>query len=230
MTDKLLKTKNWSPKEVGELIKELGNESNAYSDEEKCNFIKAAAKELLKRGGNGNISSAENLLIYATQHYFEGLHPQSKADIYYCLGELYEKHKENFVRAYTYYEKYTLNNTAYSGNHSIMLKAIILRDDFTYSDELEKQFRMSLGEGDLGKKNDRLYENLGRYIVLTHDGNNEEAKKVIKRLWGIIRNDELLILDIATKKDLSDRVVVPQKVREFINTKNAELKPDILIV
>ena len=224
MIKTLLKTKNWSPKEVGELLKWLGSESNTYSDEEKCAIVLMVAKELLKRGGNANISSAENLLIYATQHYFEGILPQSKAGIYFCLGELYEKHKENFVRAYTYYEKYTLNNTEYSGNHAIMLKALILRDDFTYSDELEKEFRMSLGEGDLGRKNDRIYENLGRYIILTHDGNEEEAKKVAKRLWGIIKNDELLILDVVTKKDLSDRVVVPQKVKEFIKIQNAECK------
>ena len=218
------KTKNWNNKIVGEYLKDLGNAQKNYTNEEKCSSVKETAKELLKRGGIGNISSAENLLIYATQHYFDGVLPLTKAGIYYCLGELYEKHKENFVRAYTYYEKYTLNNTEYSGSHSLMLKALILRDDFTYSDELEKEFRMSLSEADLGLKNDRIYENLGRYIILTQEGKEEEAKKVIKRLWGIIKNDELLILDVITKKDLKDRVTVPQKVREFIKIKNSELE------
>ncbi len=224
MTDKLLKTKNWSPKEVGELIKELGNETNAYTNEEKCDIILKTAKELLKRSGNNNISSAENILIYATQHYFEGVLPHIKAGVYFTLGELYEKHKENFVRAYTYYEKYSLNNTEYSGNHSLLLKALILRDDFAYSDELEKEFRMSLGEADLGLKTDRIYENLGRYIVLKNDGNEEEAAKVMKRLWGIIKNDEILILDVATKKDLKDRVCVPNKVKDFIKIRNSEFE------
>lgn len=223
MIEKFLKTKTWSPKIVGEFIKELNNKDNNYTNEEKCGFIKETAKELLKRGGNGNISSAENLLIYATQHYFDNAEPQAKADIYYILGELYEKYKENFVRAYTYYEKYTLNNKEHSGTHSVMLRALILRDDFIYSDELEKEFRMSLAEADLGFKNDRIYENLGRYIILHHEGNEDECKKVIKRLWGIIKTDELILPDLIIKKNLNDRVKVPQKVVEFIKTEQTKI-------
>ena len=219
MTENLLKNKNWSPKIVGKFLKELNNTEIGYTNEEKCVFIKETAKELLNRGGNANISSAENLLIYTTQHYFDGTQPQIKADIYYSLGELYEKHKENFVRAYTYYEKYTLNNKENSGTHSLMLKALILRDDFTYSEELEKEFRMSLAEADLGLKNDRIYENIGRYIILNYEGNEEECKKVIKRLWGIIKTDELILPDLILKKNLNDRVTVPKKVVEFIKEK-----------
>ena len=200
MMNTFLKTKTWSPKIVGEFIKELNSVENNYTNEEKCKLIKETAKELLKRGGNGNISSAENLLVYATQHYFDNAEPQAKADIYYILGELYEKYKENFVRAYTYYEKYTLNNKEHSGTHSVMLRALILRDDFTYSDELEKEFRMSLAEADLGLKNDRIYENIGRYIILQHEGNEDECKKVIKRLWGIIKTDELILPDLIIRK------------------------------
>ncbi len=218
MTEKYLKFKTWNTKIVGEFLTELSKTENTYTNEDKCVFISKTAKELLKRGGNANISSAENILIYATQHYFDGTDPQTKASIYYLLGELYEKHKENFVRAYTYYEKYTLNNKENSGTHSLMLKALILRDDFTYSDELEKEFRMSLAEADLGLKNDRIYENIGRYIVLQHDGNDEEAQKVMKRLWGIIKTDELILPDLIIKKNLNDRVTVPQKVIDFIKT------------
>lgn len=220
MTTTFLKTKTWNSKIVGEFLKELGNTQNGYTNEKKCDFINKTAKELLKRGGNGNISSAENLLIYATQHYFEGIDPQFKANIYYTLGGLYENHKENFVRAYTFYEKYTLNNKEHSGTHSLMLKALILRDDFAYSEELEKEFRMSLSEADLGLKNDRIYENIGRYIILNHEGNEEECKKVIKRLWGIIKTDELILPDLILKKSLEDRVTVPKNVIEFIKTKN----------
>ncbi len=223
MIESLLKNKTWTPKTVGEYLKELNNNENGYTNEEKCGFIKETAKELLKPGGNANISSAENLLIYATQHYFENTDPQVKADIYYELGELYEKYKENFVRAYTYYEKYSLNNKEHSGVHSLMLKALILRDDFNYSDELEKEFRMSLGEWDLALKNDRIYENIGRYIILNHERNEEECKKVMKRLWGIIKTDELILPDLVLKKNLNDRVTVPNKVVEFIKMQNAEL-------
>ena len=216
MPQTFLKNKTWNTKILGEFIKTLNSEDNGYTNEEKCDFIKETAKELLKRGKNSNISSAENILIYATQHYFDDIEPQMKADIYYTLGELYEKYKENFVRAYTYYEKYTLNNKENGGTHSLMLKALILRDDFAYSDELEKEFRMSLGECDLGLKNDRIYENLGRYIVLMHEGNYEECKKALKRLLGIIKTDELIFPDLILKKNLNDRVKVPAKVIEFI--------------
>ena len=225
MPETFLKTKNWNSKIVGEFLKTLGDADKAYSNEEKCGYIKETAKELLKRGGNSNISSAENLLIYATQHYFDGTELQVKADIYYILGELYEKHKENFVRAYTYYEKYTLNNKENSGTHSLMLKALILRDDFAYSDELEKEFRMSLAETDLGLKNDRIYENIGRYIILRHEGNAEDCEKVIKRLWGIVKTDELILPDLILKKNLNDRVTVPKKVIDFI--KETQTKIDL---
>lgn len=222
MPNTFLKNKNWNTKAVGEFIKSLNSNESNYTCEEKCAFIEETAKELLKHGGNTNISSAENILIYATQHYFNDTQPQVKANIYYILGELYENHKENFIRAYTYYEKYTLNNKDNGGTHSLMLKALILRDDFAYSDELEKEFRMSLAESDLGLKNDRIYENLGRYIILQHEGNDEECAKVMKRLWGIIKNDEFLVLDLITKKDLKDRVKVPLKVKEYIKTESAK--------
>ena len=225
MPETFLKNKTWSPKIVGEFIKSLNSTTNNFTNEEKCDWISETAKDLLRRGGNANISSAENLLIYATQHYFEGTEPQIKANTYYLLGELYEKHKENFVRAYTYYEKYTLNNKLNSGTHSLMLKALILRDDFSYSDELEKEFRMSLCETDLGLKNDRIYENIGRYIVLNHEGNEDECKVVVKRLWGIIKTDELILPDLILKKNLNDRVKVPQKIIDFINEKQ---KTDLL--
>ena len=224
MIKTFLKTKTWNTKIVGEFLKELGNAQNNYSNDEKCKIIKETAKELLKRGGNSNISSSENILIFATQHYFNSLENQAKAEIYYCLGELYELYKENFVRAYTFYEKYTLNNAINSGAHSLMLKALILRDDFAYSEELEKEFRMSLAEADLGLKNDRIYENIGRYIILNHEGNEEECKKVMKRLWGIVKTDELILPDLIIKKNLDDRVRVPAKVIEFIKTQNAECK------
>ena len=221
MIDKFLKNKTWNTKIVGEFIKALNDTEYTYTNEEKCAYIKETAKELLKRGGNSNISSAENLLVYATQHYFDGTEPQIKADIYYILGELYEKSKENFVRAYTYYEKYTLNNKDNSGTHSLMLKALILRDDFTYSEELEKEFRMSLAEADLGHRNDRVYENLGRFIVLNYEDNEEECRKVMKRLWGIVKTAELIIPDFIFKKDFGDnKLAVPAKVLEFIKTQN----------
>ena len=77
----------------------------------------------------------------------------------------------------------------------------------------------------MGLKNDRIYENLGRFIILNHEGNEEECKKVIKRLWGIIKNDELVFPDLIIKKNINDRVKVPLKIKEFIYSKNTELNP-----
>ena len=84
---------------------------------------------------------------------------------------------------------------------------------------------MSLSETDLGMKNDRIYENIGRFIIHKHDGNEEECKKVIKRLWGIIKTDELILPDLIIKKNLNDRVTVPQKVVEYINAQNLKHNP-----
>lgn len=215
MIEALLKNKNWTPKIVDKFLKELQN----YSDDDKCVITEQVAKELMNRGGNQNIASAEVILIYATQHYFSVSDSQLKADVYYRLGELYEKHKDNFIRAYTYYEKYTLNNKKNGGTHSLLVRALILRDDFTYSEELEKELRMSLGEADLGLRNDRIYENLGRYIVAQHEGNDEECQKIMKRLWGIVKTDELVFPDLVFIKDsVPDSIRVPYKVVKFIKS------------
>ena len=84
-----------------------------------------------------------------------------------------EKHplyKENFIKAYTCCEKYTLNNTINEGNSSVMLKALILRDDFTYSDELREHWSNATAELNLGLMNDRVYEYIGSLIIAENDG------------------------------------------------------------
>ncbi len=214
MVDELLKIKIWGANVTGRFFKELKNLSN----EERCKIIVSTVKELLKRGGEYNISSAEVILIYATQKYFEGVDSNTKAQIYYSLGQLYEHYLYNFIKAYTYYEKYTLNNTLNEGNHSTLLRALILRDDFKYSEGLEKEYNYSLGETDLGLRNDRLYENLGSLIIAKHNENTDEVQKLSKRLKAIVKTDELFFLDIVFKKDaIPDTLRIPQKVIDYIN-------------
>ncbi len=211
--DNLLANKNWNSKTIGEFFKALKD----YNDDDKCIITAEVAKELLKRGGKSNISSAETILIYATQKCFDVSDSNYKAQVYYLLGQLYELHIENFVKAYTYYEKYTDNNTVNEGNHSTILRALILRDDFTYSEKLEEELKLSFGELDLGLKNDRIYENIGRLIVAQHNNDEEKIAALTKHLKAIVKADELFFLDFIFKKDnIPDSLKVPPKVINFI--------------
>lgn len=214
MIDKFLNIRYWTAETNGQFFEAL----NDYFDEDKCEIISQVTKELLTRGDNMNLTAAEIILIYATQHYFNVDDTNYKALIYYRLGELYEIYREDFVKCYTYYEKYALNNTVNSGEHALLLRALILRDDFTYSDNLEKELRMSYGEQDLGLRIDRIYENLGALIVERHYGITEEREKeLIKRLKAIIKADELIFPDLILRKDaVRDMLYVPQKVRDYI--------------
>ena len=213
MIEELLKVKIWTAPEITKLFKYLED----LFDEEKCIIVSDVAKELLKRGEKDNVSAAEVILVYATQHYFNVEDNNYKALVYYRLGQLYEHHRENFVKAYTYYNKYTLNNTNNGNNHSTLLRALILRDNFTYSDELEKEFRQSLGEIDLGLKSDRLYENIGRLIVSQKEGKDDEVDQITKRLKGIVKTEFLVFPDLITRKDtIRDTLDVPMKVIRFV--------------
>ncbi len=205
----------WNAQTNGEFIDRIKD----YSDDEKCNFTLDIATELLKRKHKGNIISAEVILTYATQHYFKNLSSkETKGKIYYQLGKLYEYKLPNFIKAYTCYEKYTLN-TENGGSHSLLMKALILRDDFKFSDNLEKEYRYSLGEEDLGLRNDRLYEALASYIINIHYGNNDEAEKMKKRLKGIVKGEELFFLDFFIRKDnVRDVLTVPDKVLNYVNS------------
>lgn len=215
MIEKLLKIKEWDTDTTSKFFKALSN----YLDEDKCVVISDVTKELMKRGGHANLSAVEAILVSATQRYFDVTDNEYKALVYYRLGEFYEMHKGNFIRAYTYYEKYILN-TKNGGTHSLLLRALLLRDDFTYSDELEKELRMSYGEPDLGLRSDRLFENIGALIVARHDGDKEElCQEYIKRIKNIIKADELFFPDFIFKKDtVRDVLEIPQKVFDFVNT------------
>ena len=145
-----------------------------YSDDEKCQFIYDIIPKILKSDNNMNIISAENILVYATQHFFNNVSDTHyKALIYYRLGEVYFLYWEDYIRAYTAYKKYELNNTQFGGVHSVLLRALILRDNFTYSEELQKELELSYGELDLGLRKDRIYENIGSLIVAQKEGNEE---------------------------------------------------------
>ncbi len=191
-----------------------------YSDDEKCQFIYDIIPKILKSNNNMNIISAENILVYATQHFFNNVSDTHyKALIYYRLGEVYFLYWEDYIRAYTAYKKYELNNTQFGGVHSVLLRALILRDNFTYSEELQKELELSYGELDLGLRKDRIYENIGSLIVAQKEGNEELCEKLIKRIKAIVKADEWFFLDIIFRKDsIPDSLKAPQKLLDYVNS------------
>ena len=191
-----------------------------YSDDEKCQFIYDIIPKILKSNNNMNIISAENILVYATQHFFNNVSDTHyKALIYYHLGEVYFLYWEDYIRAYTAYKKYELNNTQFGGVHSVLLRALILRDNFTYSEELQKELELSYGELDLGLRKDRIYENIGSLIVAQKEGNEELCEKLIKRIKAIVKADEWFFLDIIFRKDsVPDSLNAPQKLLDYVNS------------
>ncbi len=188
-----------------------------FENEDKCEIVTDLANELMSKSNDADLFAAETILVYATQHYMDVHDTNYKALVYYALGTLYELHLDQYVKAYTYYEKYALNNTINDGTHSILLRALLLRDNFKYSDELEKELRYSLGEYDLGYRNDRLYETLGSFIVAQHEGDEEREEELKKRLKTIVKGDEFFFLDfVLTKEKTPVRLNVPQKVIDYI--------------
>lgn len=199
------------------LYTELFSYLEDFENEEKCKLISDIANALIDKGSEQDIFSAELILIHATQHYMSPCDSDCKATVYYALGQLYELHIESFIKAYTYYEKYALNNTKNDGTHSILLRALLLRDNFKYSEKLEEELKLSLYEYDLGNRNDRLYESLGLLIVARHERNTEREEQLIKRLKNIVKGDEFFFLDyVLTKEKTPVRLSVPQKVLDYI--------------
>lgn len=213
MLNRFLKATNRDKTLFGKLYAYLED----FTDEEKCKLIVEAAKSLMAIGSEHDIFSAELILVHATQHYMADCPPDCKARLYYVLGQLHEHYTQSFIKAYTYYEKYALNNTVNEGSHSVLLRALILRDNFTYSEQLEEELKLSLCEYDLGERNDRLYENLGSLIVARHKGDAEREEALIKRLKSIVKGDEFFFLDfVLTKDKRTVRLNVPQKVLDYI--------------
>ncbi|MBQ8183308.1 MAG: hypothetical protein IJ025_05340 [Clostridia bacterium] len=215
MINELLNEKNWNAKTNEKFFRYLKD----FTNEEKCEIIYDVTRELMKRGDEESISCAEIILICATQQYFDVESTHYKALVYYRLGELYECHKENFIKAYTAYKKYELNNINFGGVHAVLLRALLLRDDFTYSEEMEKELNLSYGESDLGLRKDRLYENIGTLITAQNNGDEKTAEMLKKRIKAIIKADEYFFLDLVFRKDATpDYLPTPKKLIDYINT------------
>ena len=172
MFSDLLRLKEWKTENIADFYSRLNN----FFDEDKCEYTAFVANELMKKGDYRSFRTAEEILINAIRNYFNVDDSNYKAKIYFTLGKLYENYEE-YIKSFTYYEKYALNNNIHEGANSILLKIIILRDNFQYSDELEKLFLRSAGEYNLGLRNDRIYEDIAEYLILINKNKLEEAEE-----------------------------------------------------
>ncbi len=212
MFSDLLRLKEWKTENIADFYSRLNN----FFDEDKCEYTAFVANELMKKGDYRSFRTAEEILINAIRNYFNVDDSNYKAKIYFTLGKLYENYEE-YIKSFTYYEKYALNNNIHEGANSILLKIIILRDNFQYSDELEKLFLRSAGEYNLGLRNDRIYEDIAEYLILINKNKLEEAKEKKKSLKALAKYGQLPLLDVVLKKDsVFNALSVPQKVLDFI--------------
>ncbi len=136
---------------------------------------------------------------------------------YYALGKSYEE-KGEYAESYKYYEKYALN-TKEEGTHAILLRLLLLRDGFTYSENLEKELLRSYGEYDLGLRNERLYEAIAEYLVFKNENKEEKAEAKKAQIKSIYNYGRLPILDLIIRKDsFKNSLNVPSEVENFINS------------
>lgn len=212
MFSKFIKTEKWSTETLSAFFDKL----NDYFNEDKCLYSVKVANELVKKGDYNSFRNAEAILINAIRNYFDVEDSNYKAKVYYSLGHLYEVWEE-YIKSYTYYEKYALNNTSEEGANSILLKIIILRDNFTYSDNLEKHLLRAYGEYNLGLRNNRVYEMIAEYLIFINENKFEKAEEKKKDLKSLIKYGQLPLLDLIIKKDnFLDTVDVPKKVVDFV--------------
>ncbi len=215
MFENLLKTKVWN----GTTNNQFFDEVNDYFNDEKCIYTAEVANELINRGEKANLDAAAEILHYVADNFSEVDDKNSLAAVYYTLGKLYETKLFDYSAAYSCYEKYELNNTLFDGASILLFRMLLLRDNFTYSEELEKILTRSLGELDLGLRTDRLYETIAKYVVAEKYGETEKCDKYKKRIKAIIKADEIFVQDLFCRKDdFRDVIEVPKKVLDFADS------------
>lgn len=135
---------------------------------------------------------------------------------FYSLAKYFEVNKD-YNKSLEYYKKYFLNNPSVEGENKILLKTFLLRDNFTYSDEIKNLLFNSYGEYDLGLRNDRIYENIAEYLIFINDNNTEKAEEKKKELKALLKYGQLPLLDVIIRKDsVFNALSVPEEVINFI--------------
>lgn len=212
MFSDLLALKEWKTENIADFYNRL----SIFSNEIKCDYTVSVANELIRKNSIHHYKVAEEILINAIRNYFEVEDLNYKAKIYFSLGYLYEIQKK-YINSFTYYEKYKINNNIYEGANSILLKIIILRDKFKYSEDLEDLFLKATGEYNLGLRNDRIYEDIAEYLILLNKNKFEKAEEKKKDLKALVKYGQLPLLDIVLRNDsVFNALSVPEEVIEFV--------------
>lgn len=208
----LLAIKEWNSETNGRFFDQI----SGFDENEQCYLCAETAGELMKRKSSNNLRSAEVLLLYAEKH-FPNAGKKAMGLVLYRLGRLYESKFNNCEKACHYYEKYSLCDDGAEGKASLLVRSLLLRDHFAYSEELEKQLRRSWGEADLDLRETRLYETLAHYIIAKANGKNDLCQKLAKQMKGIVKADEVFVLDLFCRgDDVRDVLEVPKEVIAFV--------------
>ena len=119
---------------------------------------------------------------------------------FYSLAKYFEENKD-YNKSLEYYQKYFSENPSIEGENKTLLKINLLKNNFTYSEEIKNLLLNSYGEYDLGLRNDRIYENIAEYLILINENKIEKAEAKKKDLKALLKYGQLPLLDIIIRKD-----------------------------
>ena len=135
---------------------------------------------------------------------------------FYSLAKYFEENKD-YNKSLEYYQKYFSENPSIEGENKTLLKINLLKNNFTYSEEIKNLLLNSYGEYDLGLRNDRIYENIAEYLILINENKIEKAEAKKKDLKALLKYGQLPLLDIIIRKDsVFNALDVPVEVLNFI--------------
>jgi hypothetical protein len=135
---------------------------------------------------------------------------------FYSLAKYFEENKD-YNKSLEYYQKYFSENPSIEGENKTLLKINLLKNNFTYSEEIKNLLLNSYGEYDLGLRNDRIYENIAEYLILINENKIEKAEAKKKNLKALLKYGQLPLLDIIIRKDsVFNALDVPVEVVNFI--------------
>ena len=135
---------------------------------------------------------------------------------FYSLAKYFEENKD-YNKSLEYYQKYFSENPSIEGENKTLLKINLLKNNFTYSEEIKNLLLNSYGEYDLGLRNDRIYENIAEYLILINENKIEKAEAKKKDLKALLKYGQLPLLDIIIRKDsVFNALDVPIEVVDFI--------------
>ena len=135
---------------------------------------------------------------------------------FYSLAKYFEENKD-YNKSLEYYKNYFSENPSIEGENKTLLKIILLKDNFKYSEEIKQLLLNSYGEYDLGLRNDRIYENIAEYLMFINENNVEKAEEKKKDLKALLNYGQLPLLDVIIRKDsIFNALDIPSEVVDFI--------------